>query len=143
MVGLLWKARQYAAAVRLEQFWNRLLEQSTFSLYCAYPVDIFGKDFDLSTLDSLLGSHTHLLPSQADSTLETALNRAMEEVLGPEAELLRSQIRANFRPSWAIMPAAETVVLWLRTNMPELADRIMKLAREHHRAMAATAISST
>jgi hypothetical protein len=30
MVGLLWKVRQYAAAVRLEQLWNKLLEQSSF-----------------------------------------------------------------------------------------------------------------
>ncbi len=26
MVGVLWKARQFAAAIRLEQLWNRLLE---------------------------------------------------------------------------------------------------------------------
>jgi hypothetical protein len=36
MVGILWKARQFAAAIRLEQLWNRLLEQSSFSLYCAH-----------------------------------------------------------------------------------------------------------
>ena len=36
MVGILWKARQFAAAIRLEQLWNSLLEQSAFSLYCAY-----------------------------------------------------------------------------------------------------------
>src|SRR5436189_2260259 len=45
MVGILWKARQFAAAIRLEQLWNKLLEQSDFSLYCAYAIDIFGKDF--------------------------------------------------------------------------------------------------
>lgn len=33
--------------IRLEQLWNKLLEQSSFSLYCAYAVDIFGKDFDI------------------------------------------------------------------------------------------------
>src|SRR5579884_2233615 len=42
MVGVLWNARQFAAAIRLEQLWNRLLAQSSFSLYCAYAVDVFG-----------------------------------------------------------------------------------------------------
>ena len=52
MVGLLWKARQFAAAIRLEQLWNKLLEQSAFSFYCAYAIDVFGKDFEVANLPS-------------------------------------------------------------------------------------------
>jgi MEDS: MEthanogen/methylotroph, DcmR Sensory domain len=76
MVGILWKARQFAAAVRLEQLWNKLLEQSSFSLYCAYAIDVFGKEFEVGNLDGVLGTHTHLIPTQPDGTLETALRRA-------------------------------------------------------------------
>src|SRR5581483_8222480 len=45
MVDLLWKDGQFASAVRLEQLWNKLLERSSFSLYCAYEVDVFGPQF--------------------------------------------------------------------------------------------------
>jgi len=132
MVGVLWKARQFAAAIRLEQLWNKLLEQSTFSLYCAYSIDVFGKDFDIANLDGVLCTHTHLIPAQPDGTLETALNRSMDEILGPKADALRVLIKANYRPAWAVMPTAENIVLWLRKNLPEQADEIVRRARHHY-----------
>jgi len=135
MVGILWKARQFAAAIRLEQLWNRLLEQSSFSLYCAYAIDIFGQDYELSNLDAVLCTHTHLVPAQTDGTLEAALYRSMDEVLGAGAYRLRVQIKANYRPSWAVMPTAESIVLWLRKNLPERAEDIVERARRHYRLL--------
>lgn len=139
MVGILWKARQFAAAIRLEQLWNKLLEQSTFSLYCAYAIDVFGKDFEVANLDGVLCTHTHLVPSQPNGTLETALNRSMDEILGPKADALRVLIKANYRPAWAVMPTAENIVLWLRKNLPEQADEIVRRARDHYQALLQTA----
>jgi|SRR5580658_747010 hypothetical protein len=135
MVGILWKARQFAAAIRLEQLWNKLLEQSRFSLYCAYAIDIFGKEFAVSNLDGVLCTHTHLVPAQIDGTLETAINRSMDEILGSRADALRVLIKANYRPGWAIMPTAEAIVLWLRRNLPAQADPIVGLARQHYRLL--------
>jgi hypothetical protein len=132
MVGVLWKARQFAPAIRLEQFWNKLLEQSSFSLYCAYAIDVFGKEFDVGNLDGVLSTHTHLIPAQPNGTLETALNRSMDEILGPKADALRVLIKANHRPEWAVMPTAETIVLWLRKNLPGQADQIIARARHHY-----------
>jgi hypothetical protein len=132
MVGVLWKARQFAAAIRLEQLWNKLLEQSSFSLYCAYAIDVFGKEFAVANLDNVLCTHTHLVPSQPDGTLEAALNRSMDEILGSKADALRILIKANYRPAWAVMPAAEAIVLWLRKNLPEQADHIVARARYHY-----------
>jgi len=132
MVGILWKARQFAAAIRLEQFWNKLLEQSSFSLYCAYAIDVFGKEFEVANLEGVLCTHTHMVPSQPDGKLETALNRSMDEILGPKADALRVLIKANHRPAWAVMPTAESIVLWLRKNLPEHADQIVSRARHHY-----------
>jgi hypothetical protein len=142
MVGILWKARQFAAAVRLEQFWNRLLEQAEFSLYCAYAIDIFGKDFEIASLDEVLCTHSHLVPSQSNGTLETAISRAMDEVLGPEAEALRIVIKTNHKPSRAVMPMAESMVLWLRKNLPDRADEIVTRARRHYESLSQTAVLS-
>ena len=138
MVGVLWKARQFAAAIRLEQLWNKLLERSSFSLYCAYAIDVFGEEFEVSKLDGVLGTHTHLVPSEPDGALEAALDRSMDEILGPQADALRVLIKNNRRPSWAIMPTAESTILWLRKNVPEHAEAIVKRAQRHYRLLLST-----
>ncbi len=135
MVGILWKARQFAAAIRLEQLWNKLLEQCSFSLYCAYAIDIFGKEFEVANLDGVLCTHTHLIPAQPDGRLETALNRSLDEVLGPKADALRVLIKANDHPAWAVMPTAESIVVWLRKNLPQQADDIVRRARHHYQLL--------
>jgi hypothetical protein len=137
MVGILWKARQFAAAIRLEQLWNKLLENSSFSLYCAYAIDVFGRDFEVAHLDGVLCTHTHLIPAQTDGTLETAVNLSIDEILGSQAEALRLLIKANcvnanHGPARAVLPSAENILLWLRKNLPEQADRIVGRARHHY-----------
>jgi DcmR-like sensory protein len=131
MVGLLWTAGNYSAAVRLEELWNELLRSTNVSLFCAYPIDVFSPDFAVGKVDQLLCAHTHLLP--VDSALEGALHRAMDEVLGARVEGLRRLIQANYRPSWAAIPKAEALVLWLRNNLPGSAERILQLARRYYR----------
>jgi KaiC/GvpD/RAD55 family RecA-like ATPase len=143
MVGVLWNARQFAAAIRLEQLWNRLLAQSAFSLYCAYAVDVFGREFELASLEDVLCTHTHLVPAQPDGSLETAIKRAMDEILGPKADKLRILIKANYNPSWALMPNAENIVFWLRKNLPHCADQILDLARRNYHLLLQPGIPST
>jgi hypothetical protein len=130
MVGVLWNAGQFAAAVRLEELWNRLLQASDVSLFCSYPIDIFSPDFKASAVDALLCAHTHVLPT--DSALEGALNRAMDDVLGTRVEGLRGLMQTNHRPAWAAMPKAEAIILWLRNNLPGSADQILIRAREYY-----------
>jgi len=132
MVGLLWKARQYAAAIRLEQLWNRLLEQCSFSLYCAYAIDVFAETAEVANIDSVLCAHTHIVPAQIDGALEAALSLAMNDVLGPQADLIRNSIRGAQRSSRAVMPTAEATIIWLKKNLPECADEIVRQAREHY-----------
>lgn len=134
MVGLLWLAGEYAAAVRLEELWNDLLKLSDVTLFCAYPIDIFGPEFQPGKVDALLCAHSHLLP--VDSALEGALNRAMDEVLGARVDGLRRLIQTNHRPSWGAIPKAEAVVLWLRNNLPGSADQILARAREYYQPLA-------
>ena len=130
MVGVLWKAGQYAAAVQLEKLWNSLLNSSNIRLFCAYPIDVFGEEFQVGKVDSLLCAHTHLLP--VDETLESALNRAMDEVLGPRVDGLRALIKGNPRPAWGEVPRSEAVILWLRNNLPGSANEILRLARQYY-----------
>jgi hypothetical protein len=137
MVGILWRARQFATAIRLEQLWNKLLEKSNFSLYCSYAVDVFGEGFSVANLEGVLCTHTHLLPSQPNGNLETALNRSMDEILGSRAEGFRSLVKSSYRPGWAVLPAAEAIVLWVRKNLPEQSGQIVARARHHYQALQA------
>jgi hypothetical protein len=136
MVGLLWKAGNSGAAARLEEFWNELLRAGDLSLFCAYPIDVLSPDFQVSNVDALLCAHTHLLP--VDTALEAALERAIDEVLGGRAEHIRSLFQANYRPAWGAVPPAESMVLWLRNNLPGSAPAILERAREHYEPLALT-----
>ncbi len=130
MVGLLWRKSRFAAAIRLEEFWNTLLESMRFSLFCAYPIDLFDKTLDIDALEPILCSHTHVLPTSRD--FDAALNRAIEEVLGPEAEVLKLVIKANFRPARAVIPRAEAIALWLKANLKDASDEILDRARTYY-----------
>jgi hypothetical protein len=132
MVGMLWNVRQFAAALRLEQLWNKLLTQSAFSLYCAYSIDIFGKETHTDALDALLRTHTHLIPTERRGGLEKALNLAMDEVFGPKAGDYRLLIRTDHGSSMAVMPDAEAAVLWLRKNVSGQADDVIARAQRHY-----------
>ncbi|HEY7209832.1 MAG TPA: MEDS domain-containing protein [Bryobacteraceae bacterium] len=129
MVGVLWNQRQYGAAARLEQFWNRLLTRFSFSLYCSYSIDVLEKEFHARALDGILCTHTHVLPSDSQGRLEVALQAAMESVLGGKAQRIRNLIQANYKSSWAVMPGAESAILWLRRNLPDQAEQIVNLTR--------------
>jgi hypothetical protein len=133
MVGVLWAERQFPAAIRLEQLWNKLRKTVPFSLFCAYPVDVFGGQFDGGILDALLCAHTHLLPSGADEQLDDAVNRAMIEVLGAGAGKTFVSLSER-QHGWASLPKSEAALLWVRNNEPEKADEILSLARKYYHA---------
>ncbi len=130
MVGLMWRAGQYSAAVRLEHFWNKLQDWIPFRLFCGYPIDVFADEFQIAGVDALLCAHSHLLPAGKQGQLQQAVDRAIEDVLGNRASGLRRLIRANFRPSWAQIPKGEATILWLRNNVPKDAGPILARARD-------------
>ncbi len=135
MVGKLWSDGRRAEAILLEQMWNELQTKMTFLLFCSYAIDVFSDEFELSRIDEVLCTHTHLFPGGLDRALDKALNSAMDEVLGERVEGLRSLIKANYRPAWGVVPKPEAVILWLRNNLPDLAEQIIGRAREHYDAI--------
>ena len=135
MVGLLWQAKQYPAAIRLEQLWNKLRSEISFELFCAYPIDVLDKDFDAAIVDALLCAHTHLLPSSADESLQLALNRAIDEVWGSEAHP-DGRVNKKQKKDWAALPKSESTILWLRANHPDQADAILARAWTYYQASA-------
>ena len=134
MVGVLWAAKQYPAAIRLEQLWHHLQQKLDFSLFCGYPIDVFGKHFDGGIINALLCAHTHLLPTVSNPHLERALNRAMEDLLGLTPKELRASVGTVLVDAWGVVPNAEATILWLRRTHPRYADTILETAKTYYSA---------
>lgn len=130
MVGVLWMKSQFSAAVRLEQFWNRLLNRSSASLYCGYPIDILSPGFHGGAVEAVLCAHSHVLPCESNPELDRALHLALRAVLGPAAGKYESSMTASRLSRSIPVPKAEADVLWIRKNLPERASEILAQARQ-------------
>jgi hypothetical protein len=130
MVGLLWQQGNHGAAIQLEDYWNAVLESLDFSLYCAYPVDIFRSSFDPALVSSVLDTHSEMIGGHKDYGV--ALDRAIDDTLGAEGEVLKLLIKAHYRPESATIPRAEAIALWLRANAHPAADAIFLRAANYY-----------
>ncbi len=130
MVGILWMAGEYSAAIKLEDFWNRILSTLGASLFCSYPIDVFGPEFVHSSVHAILCDHTHVLPAEETESLESAIRGAINQVLGYEgARQVHSQIESSRKAAWGVVPSPEQMILWLREHLPDLAPEILRIAR--------------
>jgi hypothetical protein len=136
MVGILWSQGNIAAAVQLEKFWNVLLTQDDFSLFCGYPIDIFGEGFHRADVHDILCTHTHVIGGGEPSAMEFALERAMHEVLGDGAQQIRTHAGEFVHKEWGVMPAVEAMILWLRSQKPDYATEILSRARRYYSEVA-------
>jgi hypothetical protein len=130
MVGLLWSAGHYSAAIELEECWNELVPSIGFSLFCGYPIDVFGREFQADSIYALLCDHTHVLPTGVNDGIERAVNQAIDEILGSRGQGLRLGIKTKHPTAWAAIPSAEAQILWLRNNVPDSADDVLNRARQ-------------
>ncbi|HEY5094508.1 MAG TPA: hypothetical protein VII69_05230 [Candidatus Eremiobacteraceae bacterium] len=94
------------------------------------------KDFDAGIVDALLCAHAHLLPSCADASLQSALNRAIDEVRALSVAAPDSRINKKLKKNWAALPDSESTILWLRANLPDQAEEILTRARSYYQASA-------
>ncbi|MGA2760537.1 MAG: MEDS domain-containing protein [Candidatus Cybelea sp.] len=120
MVGILWSKKSFSAAIALESLWNDLIDSVGFDLFCGYPIDVLGEEFQLACVQPLLDSHTRVVPAVAHS-FDIAMRRAMDDVLGDRGDGLRSL-------------RAEQLILRLRSTLPRYADGILAKAQEYFQA---------
>ncbi|HTE53501.1 MAG TPA: ATP-binding protein [Kofleriaceae bacterium] len=65
MVDVLCEAGNHAAAVRLEELWNYLAGDHSFSLVCGYRMGHFGPTGSAEQFESICDSHTHVVPAES------------------------------------------------------------------------------
>ncbi len=68
MVNILWATGNYEAALRLEQLWNQLAREHSFSLLCAYPIAGFNSAKHTDAFLKICAEHSAVFPSESFPT---------------------------------------------------------------------------
>lgn len=135
MVDLLSQRGDSASAAQLEELWNRLARRRSFSLLCGYRIDVFDRDAQLSVLPEICRSHSHVLTADDPERLERAVDTALEETLGPKAGQVYAMVGDQMRRKQ--VPPAQLALMWVSSQMPLSAERILESARAYYLADAA------
>jgi hypothetical protein len=134
MVDILYRGGRLAAAIRLEELWNELLEREGFTLLCAYAVDAFDRAQYGEALPRIGAVHSHMMPVEAPERFKQAIDRAFVDVFGlfGDAELLRDLFIRQL-PARPAMPTAQAALFAVRALDPGLGDAILERAAAHYR----------
>jgi len=130
MVDLLCERANPRGAAELEELWNRLARRRSFSLLCGYRADVFDQDAQVSLLPAICRSHSHVLPAADPQRLGRAVDAALEETLGEQAGQVYAMVGEQL--SRKQVPAAQLALMWVSSQMPRSAERILESAREHY-----------
>jgi PAS domain S-box-containing protein len=133
MVGVLWSALEFSAAIRLEEYWNRLLPATGVKLFCGYPINVFTDEFNHSDVDAVVCAHTHVIPTGENGDLQWAMTRAIDEAAGADNIRMERLIQPARHPNTQV-PAAEAAILSLRSALPERARDIIGSARRYYQS---------
>jgi len=137
MVDILNRRGNLAAAIRLEELWNELLDAERIALLCAYAVDAFDRTQYMAPLPSIGHVHSHLMPVEDCDRLERAIDRTFVDVFGihGDTRLLRDLFVRQL-PDATAMPTAQGALFALRNVDTRLADAVLERAATHYRAVA-------
>ncbi len=135
MVDLLARRGRHGAALALEELWDGVVHRRGLSLLCAYRVDLFDAEAQRSVLPGVYRAHGSIEPAADPARLARAVDRALDEALGPEeAERVRS-LAADARRD-AHVPPAQLALMWVSARMPTAAERILAAARASYESPA-------
>ena len=119
-----------SAAAALEELWNRMARRRSFSLLCGYRVDVFDREAQVWVLPQICRSHSHVLTARDPERLERAVDAALEETLGQQAGQVYAMLGEQGRRKQ--VPAAQLALMWVSSQMPRSAERILESARAHY-----------
>jgi PAS domain S-box-containing protein len=93
LVALLWAEGKPQAAIRLEQFWNNLALQQSFSLLCAYPITGFNHEKHTELFLKICEQHSDVVPSESYVSLGSEQERLRSiTYLQHKAQVLENQL---------------------------------------------------
>lgn len=92
MVVLLWNDGNGAAALRLEELWNRIAEIHSFGLFCAYPINGFRDHSSSEAFARICQEHSRVLPSEKYSAFSDGERLREIAILQQKALALEQEI---------------------------------------------------
>lgn len=131
MVDILCQRGDSQSAAALEDLWNRLTGQHSFSLLCAYRLDLFDRATQASVLPEVCRSHSHIHPAEDPARLQRAVDSALDEALGADAGKVYA-LTSDPRREPKVVPAAQLALMWVSAEMPAHAERILASARMNY-----------
>ena len=135
MVDLLFQRGQQAAAIALEELWNRALESRRCALLCGYELDVFDLDTQASALPEIIRAHTHPRPVPDTARLAAAVHETLTEVVGSDTAA-RIYLRVAEEVPRTALPRAQAVLMWLSRHQPTTARRVLQGACVRYTAAA-------
>jgi hypothetical protein len=130
MVDVLRRQGFLDAALELESFWNRISIDYPFCLFCAYFLDLLDPTCSAASFAPIYKAHTHSFAENLDH--ENILQRAISEVVEPRAlEPLQAVLTAPDNASVPHLSPALKTLLWLKAEMPQIADQVVSRARAY------------
>jgi signal transduction histidine kinase len=93
MVDLLWRAGKAEAAIALEELWNEIGNDYSFSLLCAYVMDNFNTERDARGFAEVCRTHSRVVPTERYLALQDSDARLREiSALQQRARALESEV---------------------------------------------------
>ena len=125
IANVLWEAGETNAAIQLEDLWNDLAGDHSFSLFCGYTMDTRCEHAYASPLEELGRTHSDILGSPDDEQFGEALDRASRELLGISLTQM-----ANVSRNGALrFPSGQRTMLWVKRNLPMSTTQLVERAR--------------
>ena len=98
MVALLWTNGKREAAIRLEQLWNELATNRSFTLRCAYSMACFEDGSQGDLFHQVCGEHSEVIPAESYTSLADEDHRQrMVSSLQQKAQTLNAVVEARER----------------------------------------------
>jgi signal transduction histidine kinase/ActR/RegA family two-component response regulator len=124
MVALLWAEGNDNAALRLEELWNDLHRNHSFSLLCAYPINGFRGENPAEGLYDVCTAHSRVIPAESYTALTNEDDRLRTIIqLQQKAVSLEGEIAERKQAEAALLAANDQM-------LRELEEREQSISRE-------------
>jgi signal transduction histidine kinase len=145
MVALLWAEGRAEAAIKLEQLWNDLARQHSFSLRCAYPITGFRDEAHAAPFLKICSEHSAVIPGEGYTALGTEDGRLRNiaelqqkaEALETEKALLRAlrQTKEALEKEIAERREAERKLQDSELSLRELSGHLLRSQDQERRRL--------
>jgi len=130
MVNVLYVNGNGRGSNRLEELFDEVAHEESIAIFCSFLMDKFDRNVYDGPLQNVCRTHAHLIPTENYDRHREYVDRAAADVFGG---LDKSLLRSVFSTQWTgpEMPSSQAFLLCLKEAMPDMADRVLALARQY------------